>query len=179
MEETITEIFKIPNVDGTTVDYYPHIKADGRIGYFLDEPTVQFNAQNFSQKEEKYTEYVHYNKRMVIHETGERDYMLHKQVFQKIADGLFVVSKIEYIDPNRFPILCKYHAVCRRTIKTYDDKYITVSIITEEYPNENYLGRLTYIKISFIIENTDKFMNGVIRHIKAALSSICNNMSPK
>lgn len=167
MEQTINDIFAIPNMDGYVVEYYPHITKQYEQGGIIANDDGINIANRKIMKEETVVEYIYREKKLLVHENGDREYISAQQEYNIIGDGLYVISNIEYIDPNKFPILNKYYDTIRKTVTTYDDKYITISIINE--------GNFSYLKISFTINYNEQYKRSIIRHIKEVLSSLQHN----
>ena len=130
-------------------------------------------------------EYIHREKKLIVDDTGNREYMTIQQKFHSLCEfknkthdtnsALIVVSKIEYIDPNKFPILNKYHDVSKKSMKIYDDKYIAINVISEydfndkkNYEHDKQI--ITYIKLSFAVHNNEQYKRSVIRHFKEVIS---------
>lgn len=178
MEDTIKEIFAIPKLDGCVVDFYPHIIQQYNTGGIIkNERDTIFNLQMYPVREEKYIEYIHREKKLIIYDSGDREYVSVQQKLHKITNGLYVVSKIDCIDPNKFPILNKYYDVKRKSTKIYDDKYITISIISE-YDKDTVTPSsddITYIKLSFVINYDDHYRRSIIRHLTEVISLLQNN----
>lgn len=177
MDDTIKEIFSVPKLDGCTVEYYPHIiKQYNSGGIIKNDKNKTFNLQKYPMKEETCIEYVHREKKLIMYDSGDREYVSVQQKLHKITDGLYVVSKIDCIDPNKFPILNKYHDVKRKMTKIYDDKYITISVISEHNMN-TMLSQddITYIKLSFVINYDEHYKRSVIRHFIEVVSSLQSN----
>ena len=170
-DSTISEIFDIPIVsEHNIVEYYPHIiQQYNHGGMFKDEKFELVNNENYSVKTDIFTEYIHREKKLVVHESGDREYLLIKQLACKLSNGLDIVSDVECIDPNKFPVLNKYYDICKKNVVSYEDNYITISSISEKNNN--------YIKLSFQIPKKfdEQYKRRVLRHFKAALSLLPQN----
>lgn len=178
MEQTIEELFTREDLIGCTVDYYPHIvKQYENGGTLKNENNVSINCKPTRIICDTATEYVYGWMKMIIHDDHTREYLSSMCKDHKITDGLYIVSKIDCIDPNKFPILCKYYDISTKISKIYYDKYVTLQIINEQWcdgKNEQK-NNATYIKISFQIENGEQYKRGVIRHIKEVISLLQYN----
>jgi len=163
MEETIRKLFLNEDFDGCVVEYYPHItKMYETGGMIKDEKNINLNFSKYQVKEEEYTEYVFHDMKKIMYETGEREYTITQQKFCCVEDGLYVVSKTECIDPNKFPVLNKYYDICHKKIKTFSNKYISISVISE--------NNKIHLKMSFNIISDEHHQHGVIRCLKEAIS---------
>lgn len=171
-ENIIEEIFNLPDLDECVVEYYPHVNVLYESGgSFQNETNIDFKFPNYSITDEDVTEYVYHDKKLIFHHnTNDREYTLIQQRFNKIQDGLFIVSKIDYIDPNRFPILCQYYDKTQKHIKTYFGKYLTVFVITE--------NDINYLKISFNINYDEHYKKKIIKNLKEVISLIQQKQSP-
>jgi len=183
IENIIKNIFEIIKLnEHCVIEYYPHINLVYNCGGYLKNETVdKLNLPDakYNITTDSYTEYIHREKKMIIHENGEKDFVKNHQIHYHIQQidetiGLIVISEFEYIDPNKFPILHKYYDVVKKNIINYDDRFLTVSLITEN-PNEPTMKK--YIKISFNIpKNFDELCKKrIIKHLKEALSLIPSN----
>lgn len=179
--EYITKLYSNHELEGCIVEYYPHIEHTYTYGGEIvnEKGTVGEDVENeklirIPYSECEYTEYVHGWKIMNIYENGMREYKCIEQKYVDVHDGLYVVSKIDYIEPNKFPILSKYYDVCHKYIKTYNDKYIDISYI-KEYA-EKGLRRMEnndykiYLKLTF--EINPKCQKNLIRHFTSIISLI-------
>lgn len=177
MEKELTHIVLDSNFEDCVVDYYPHIDMTiddltqipmnehnnyAIVGQIRNEIDFSINLPNCQYIDDKLTEYSYRDKKLVIHESNEREYLLIQQKYNKISDGLFVVSKIDCIDPNRFPMLNQYHTVSTKVIRKYEHKLISLYII-HEYND-------TYIKLSFTLVNNDKYKKDIIKQFKEVIS---------
>lgn len=186
METTIDEIFANPRLDGCIVEYYPHVILQYENGGTLkNDANLDLSVfSKFATRDEKYTEYIHREKKLTVYssddnECNNREYVTVQQKYNKlipvtnsketvpVSACLFVVSKIDCIDPNKFPILNKYYDICEKTVKIFDDKYLTISIIQEK--------SITYIKISFAVNRDVQYKRGVLRHLKEVISLLPHN----
>lgn len=179
MDSALNEIFQMQNLEECIIDYYPHIIMQYDTGgIFQNETFTSLNVPNAHESCDTVTEYVHREKKLIIHESGDREYLSIQQKMHKLSDGLFVVSKVDCIDPNKFPILCKYYDICNKKIKSYDDKYITTSIISESISKNN----INYIKMSFTITPTiirdDVIKRKIIKRFKEVVSLLPRKESP-
>jgi hypothetical protein len=191
MENIIKEILSTPKFDGCVVEYYPHVIRQYETGGFIkNETELVFNPPNIPTRTEKMVEYIHREKKLVVYESGDREYLSVQQKFNQLCDGspnsatydgtgkmensaLVIVSKVDCIDPNKFPMLNKYYDICRKTVTIFDDKYITISIISEN--NIDGESQFTYIKISFLIHNNEQYKRGVLRHFREVVSLLPRN----
>jgi hypothetical protein len=176
MENIIEQIFQKQELDGCTVEYYPHIFLNYTTGgTFKNENISELKINNAYITDDNVTEYIHREKKMIIHNNGDREYFNIKQKYNDISKdaGLFIVSKIECIDPNKFPILSQYYDISNKIIKSYDYRYINISLIKENILiDKNQHSEITYIKISFVIPNDISIKKKIIKHIKEVLSSL-------
>jgi hypothetical protein len=164
MEDTINEIFAIKQLDGCVVEFYPHIEQTSQnCGTIRDEILENIKIDNLQFSDDEYTEYIHGWKIMSVFRNFVHEYKYIQQKYIKLNNGLFIVSKIDYIDPNKFPILSKYYDISHKKVRTYHDKYLSISFITE---NEEH----TYLKISFEINS--KCQTGILRHLTSIISLI-------
>lgn len=173
IENIIKEILLNPNLYGCIVEYYPHIiKLYDMGGQIKTENLSTFTISNYSIMSDTITEYIHREKKMIVHESDnnqlccDREYLNIQQKHNMLTtEGLFIVSRIEHIDPNKFPILNKYYDITKKKIKTFRNKYISVSIINEtEHFDEQY------IKLSFGVNNNEQYINSVLRHVKGVIA---------
>lgn len=175
MSNIINEYISDPTLEKCIVDFYPHIQLNFKTGGFLiNETCDELKIPNIGITEENVTEYIHRDKKLIIYESGNKEYLSINQKSNKINNGLFIVSKIDNIDPNRFPILKNYDNICKKNIITYDNKYFTTSLIHESYSENNKDKNIKYIQISFIITNDERFNIHLIKHFKEVVSSLQN-----
>jgi hypothetical protein len=165
MEQIINNIFQTPDLENCTVEYYPHVIVQYKQGgVFKNENITKLDIKKSYETTDTITEYVHREKKFIVHKNGDREYLKIQQKINHLSqeNGLFVVSKIECIDPNKFPVLSQYYDISKKTIKMYDGKYTTTSIITED--------DLTYIKLSFSIVYDDIMCKKIIKNLKELIS---------
>lgn len=153
MEKTIETIFSIKENQDCEIDYYPHIiKQYENGGRFVQE---NFSKIDFDDTKE-ITEYIFRNKKLIVNKMGDREYNIEHQKMTILADGLYVVTKVECIDPNKFPVLHKYYDISHKIIHSKEYKYITISYIQED--------DLQYIKLSFPVDTEN--MKKIIKQLK-------------
>lgn len=168
MESFLLEIFKNSMYNGNTVEYYPHadlMYENG--GTIRNENMTTLKIPYAQTKKNTFTEYIHNEKCLRIYDNKEREYLHISQSTNRILDnaGIIIVSMYEYIDPNKFPIINKYHDVRRKIITSYEHKNITIDIINEQ-PDINQL------KISFVIPCNEQLKKKTLKHIKEVISSL-------
>lgn len=166
MENIISNLFDNDDLDGCTVEYYPHIEMKYNFGGSLKNEKFDKYKINMKSTEEQLVEYIFRDKKLTISEDETREYSMTQQKQNIIKDGLFIVSKIECIDPNRFPILNEYYDISKKNITKFEFKYITLLFVREK--------NINYIKITFQLF-TDKlkketYKRKTIRDIKEAIS---------
>lgn len=161
MDSELEHIVLNNNFEDCLVEYYPHIETRSSFGKIISE-TKPINISKCEYTDDEYDEYVHLDKKMLIHANGEREYLMIQQKYNKISDGLFIVSKITCIDPNRFPILNNYHITSHIKIRTYEYKSISINVIEE---NDEII-----VKISFNIVNNEKYKKDLIKHFREVIS---------
>lgn len=151
------------------IEYYPHIKrCQSNCGYIYNNThTIDALFDNISGyviTKYKCVDYTHRQKKMIIYESGNKEILSIQQKWNIMTDngGLLIASKIECIDPNRFPILCNYDEISRKLVKLYSGKYMNIFIITE--------GNATYPKITFTIPHDEQHKRGLIRHFNEVIS---------
>jgi len=166
MEQYISNIIDDSSNDGYIIEYYPHIEIlyenGGRIKN-IDKSSLKIPYQQ--TKTVECTEYVHYEKILRIYENRSREYLHIQQKYNKLFNGLVIVEHMEFIDPNKFPIINKYHDVRRKNIITYEYKNIMIDVITEK-PD------WTYLKISFTIPSNEQMKKKIRSYFKEVVSSM-------
>jgi len=176
MANIINEYIFDNNLDKCTVDYYPHISVQYNTGgMIINETCESLNIPNFGISEETLTEYTYRDKKLIIYDSGNKEYLSVNQKLHKISDGLFIISKVDCIDPNKFPILKKYDNICKKNIISYDHKYFTTSLVTEIYQDSNNVEKtIKYIQISFTITNDERYNNHLMKYFREVVSSLQN-----
>lgn len=163
--DIIANIFSNPEFDGSLVEYYPHVNIQYETGgTIVNEDLDKLKINLKLRKTEKCTEYIYREKHLTVYDE-EREYQNIQQQKSFINNGLIVISKVENIDPNKFPVLNNYYDIIKKTVQTYDDKYITFTITSEE-------DGITYTKISFTVVQNDTYKKKILRHLKAIISSL-------
>lgn len=154
------------------VEYYPHINLHHSHGGSLvseDFSQLKIPSQIISNK--NIVEYVLGDKKMIItidnmsDAEKNKEYILLQQKAHYIDSGLFVVSNIKNIDPNRFPNIDKYYDVVRKHEITYESKCVKLMLITEKINDDD---KLNYIKIEFSISDVNKI--SVQKHFREVVS---------
>jgi hypothetical protein len=168
--KTINDVFNNPEYEGLTLNYYPHLTNQYNSGGQFKNETISDISKYYSEPpiEESYTEYVHKDKSMFVtkyineseNAVLNKDFQYNHQIDYRITDGLYLIMKIEKIDPNRFPILQKYYNTIETNVKSFNEKYINVSLITENQT-------LTYLKISITITNDDHIKKKIIKSVSS------------
>jgi hypothetical protein len=177
MEKYINALFLNTDLEGCVVEYYPHIEnISSKCGNirdekpYLDKDENNIKLSHLQCSESEYTEYIHGWKIMNIYESGIHEYKYIQQKYTDIHDGLYVVSKIDYIEPNKFPILSKYYDIRHKKTKTYHDKYFDISYIKEERKDEMSEEKVNKIYLKLIFEINTKYQKNIIRHITSIIS---------
>lgn len=168
MEEFLTEIFSDHNFDDCVFEYYPHINIQYKTGGTIVNENIETLNMPFSLiKTDTITEYIYRERKMIVESSGDKEYQnvhqIHCYVKPNNANGLVIISQIEYIDPNKFPVLNSYYDINKKVVRTYDDKYITIQLISEN-------NDMNYIKISFNITQNEEYKKRIKRHFTKVIS---------
>lgn len=151
--EVLREIFNNSSFDGSMVEYYPHINVFYEGGGEIINETPKFTSPITLVKTNNYTEYVYNEKYLRVFQNKEKEFLQYQQQYSSIisdmnsSKGLMIISHWEYIDPNRFPIVNKYHDVRHKCISEYEYKNIIIDSILED-------NDMNYIRISFPIHTS-------------------------
>jgi hypothetical protein len=183
MESFLMEIFKNPSYNGYTVELYPHVELLYENGGTIRNENIATLKIHYTQtKKNTFTEYIHNEKCLRIYDNKEREYLHISQSICRVQHldlpnmkneaspdinkyGIIIVSMYEYIDPNKFPIINKYHDVRRKIVTSYEHKNITIDIIQEQ-PNMNH------IKLSFVIPCNEQLKKKTLKYLKEVISSL-------
>jgi len=123
--------------------------------------TLQIKFKKYKKTDNIITSYTFRDLELTIDKQDNRSYIIKNQLKVVINKELVIVSKIEYIPQEKFPILDKYHKSSIQDISSYIFNLINISFIKDN--NDNH-----YILINFINNNNGeiikKFRNGVIHN---------------
>lgn len=140
-----------------TIDYYPHIVVDYATGgHLMNETITEYekifdNDGKYTKNVYDYTEYVHNNKKMLVHANNDKEYIEISQLECIVSKGLYNLHNFIHIDPNKFPILNKYYDVCNYHELVYKNKYLNVHLISD------LTNSISFIKISFSLPKYDTY----------------------
>lgn len=172
-EKYLDSVLNNPDNVGLTVEYYPNIKLmyqnnDVFGGTIMNENISKIKLPYDIVKHTEYTEYTHNEKHLRVYsgETKKREFIHVSQVDNKIIDGLFVLSKYEYIDPNKFPIMNRYYDVKHVKSTSCERKGVEIFLIEEK-------DTISYSKISFIVPENEQLK----KKIKKEFTTVCSSMS--
>lgn len=168
MESFLLELFEDSSYNGNTVEYYPHIDLLYETGGTIRNEDMTIIKIPYTQtKKNTFTEYIHNEKCLRIYDNKEREYLHISQSANRILGtaGIIIVSMYEYIDPNKFPIINKYHDVRRKIITSYEYKNIMIDVVNEQ-PGINQL------KLSFVIPCNEQLKKKTLKYLKEVVSSL-------
>jgi hypothetical protein len=181
MNTYLDTLLSNPDYEKMTVEYYPHIQLhyDANklyAGSLVNETNIKFPIENVNQVE--YTEYTHNEKHLKVYdgEQKKREFIHIVQVDNKIQDGLYVVSKYEYIDPNKFPIMNKYHDIKYIKSQCLSHKGIDIFLI-EQRTASNSTDSLKYIKLSMVIPSNEHMKKKFKKEFTVACSLVSQMQS--
>lgn len=169
-EQIIDRICLSSDMTGCVINYYPHIiKQYTNGGKFKNENFNELKIFTKNLVEEITTEYIYKNKKMIVDANGNKEFQCIQQKTCFMNNGLYEVLNIEFIDPNKFPILNKYYDVSKKHVYKYLDKYVTVSLINETIDEKTTIN---YIKLSFSVPQNETQKQSLYRHLKAIIALI-------
>lgn len=173
MDTFLNKVLKNPSYEGHTIEYYPHIELLYETGGVIrNEDITELKIPYTQIKKSIFTEYVYNEKCLRVYDNKEREYLHAQQICNKIitdvetsTSAIIIMSMYEYIDPNKFPIINKYHDIRKKIVSTYEYKNITIDLITEQ-PDINNL------KISFMVPCNEQLKKKIMIHFKEVVSSM-------
>lgn len=181
MSTYLDKLLDNPEYEKMTIEYYPHIQlyySSDKLynGHILNETKIKFPKDNVINVE--YTEYTHNEKHLRVYdeEPKKREFIHVSQIDNQVQDGLYVLSKYEYIDPNKFPIMNKYHDI--KHIKSHCLSHKNIDILLIEQTNtRDPIDSLKYIKLSMVIPNSEQLKKKLKKEFTIACSLVSQMQS--
>ncbi|AYV78757.1 MAG: hypothetical protein Edafosvirus30_8 [Edafosvirus sp.] len=127
--------------------------------------TLEAKFKKFKKTENVITSYTFRDLELTIDKHDNRSYIIKSPVKIILDKELLIVSKIDYITPEKFPIIDKYHKKSVQNISSYLCNSINVSFIVDD---NNY----HYILINFMNNDKNKKESDIVNSLESVFKII-------